>query len=252
MRSKAIRWLPAIPLLVAAFPAGADDVDNGTDPTLLSTSVGIQAKHSGLLAGRSSALFEAFYTQPFGEPKTMALGVTLPFASGPVDKSFGLGDVAVKFTHVPVVTKTWGLAYSAELVTDTAVRADLGSGQTSAKVSGFYARFLENGDILAPAVVQQVTLGDPDRGRSRINTTTLDFYYVPKFSDPRFFVTFDPAVVFDWRRDATYGSLTTTVGMMTGKVFGGAGQVYFKPQILVGGLRPADWSMQVGVKVLGF
>ena len=252
MRSKVIRSWPAILLVVATFPAAAEEVNNGTNPTLLSTSAGIQAKYNGLLAGRSSTLFEAFYTQPFGEVKNMALGVTLPYASGPVDKSFGLGDVAVKFTHVPMVTKTWGLAYSAELVANTAARPDLGSGQTSAKLSGFYARFLENGDIFAPAVVQQITLGDPDRGRSRIDTTTLDFYYVPKLSDPRFFMTFDPAVVFDWQRDATYGSLTTTFGMMTGKVLGGAGQVYLKPQILAGGQRPADWSVQVGFKVLGF
>ncbi len=242
----------AAALALALAPATAEEANNGTNPTLLSTVAGVQAKYTDLRAGRSNTLLEAVYTQPFGAAKNMSLGVTVPYASGPVDERFGFGDLSVKFTHVPVVTRTWGLAYAAELTFDTAVRPDLGAGQTSAKLSGFYARFLENGDIFAPAVVQQVTLGDPDRGRARINTTTLDFYYVPKFSDPRFFVTLDPAVVFDWQRDATYGSLTTTVGMMTGEMFGGASQIYVKPQVLVGGQRPADWSVQVGFKVLGF
>ncbi len=33
-----------------------------------------------------------------------------------------------------------------------------------------------------------------DDNRPDINVTTLDFYYVPKFADPRNLMTFDPAL----------------------------------------------------------
>lgn len=251
---------PCLPLaLTAALAFGAsasslaaEDVNNGTNPTLLTTSAGVQFKYNDLSAGLSSDLFEAHYTRPFGAKKNMSLGVTVPFASGPVDGSFGLGDVSVKFTHVPTVTARYGLAYAIEASFDTAARNDLGAGQSSVKLSGFYARFLDGGAIFAPALVQQVTVGATGPGRSRINSTTLDFYYVPKFSDPRLFMTYDPAVTRDWEKDATYASLAVTLGRMTGPALGGQGQIFVKSQFLIGDERPADGSIQVGYKILGF
>jgi len=52
--------------------------------------------------------------------------------------------------------------------------------------------------------------------------------------------------------DETFGSLQVTLGMLTGKAFGGDSQVFVKPGVLFGGDAPADWSIQVGYKVLNF
>ena len=65
-------------------------------------------------------------------------------------------------------------------------------------------------------------------------------------------MTFDPALVYDWERDKGFGSLSITFGVLTGKAFGGDSQIFIKPQVLAGANRPADWSLQVGYKVIGF
>jgi len=245
------RVLAAAVLAVVGISAAvAQEVDNGTDPTKLSTSALIQYKHTDLRIGRSTGLFEAGYTQPLGEAKRMALSVNLPVASGVADSSFGFGDASLKFTHVVDLNRSRGIAYTAEFVFDTADRDELGAGHTWLKASGFYAMFLPGG-ILAPALVQAISVGD--RGnRARINNTTLDVYWVPKLDTPSFYVTYDPSITYDWERDAAFGSLIVTLGRPLGKFLGGDSQVFLKPQILVGGDRPAEWSVQVGFKVIGF
>lgn len=235
----------------AATAAAQEAANNGTNPTLLTRSTGIQWKYTDLGAGLSNGLMEAHFTQPFGATKNMSIGITVPYASGALDGDYGLGDFSVKFTHVPIVTSTYGVAYTAEVFFDTASRRELGNGHEVGKFSGFYVNFLRSG-IIAPALVQEVSLGEVGRLEQRVNRTTFDLYYVPKLGDPRFFVTFDPAITRDWQKETTYGSLTTTFGMVVGKVMGGDGQVFVKPQVLIGGERAADWSLQAGFKVLNF
>lgn len=242
-------------VLAATTPVWAQsqpEVNNGTNPTLLATSAGIQYKYTDFGSGLSNDLFEASFGVPFGQGKNKSLSVTVPYASGLIDDSFGLGDVSLTFTHVLDVNASRGYAYTAKLKFDTADRPDLGSGQTVLELSGFYAKFLRDGSIIAPALVQTIGLGDEDPGRSKINTTTFDFYYVPKLSTDKIFITFDPALIYDWEQDKGYASLTTTFGFPTGKAFGGDSQIFIKPQILAGANRPADWSLQVGYKVIGF
>jgi hypothetical protein len=196
-------------------------------------------------------LFELNYSLPFGEGKRMSLAANLPYASGVIDDDFDFGDASLKFTHVTSLNQQRGIAYTAEVIFDTAERAELGTGQTVLKLSAFYAKFLQNGAIFAPAFVQQNNLSSSG-SRAKINNTTLDFYYVPKLANPDYFVTYDPAIVSDWENSNEYLSLTVTLGRMLGKAFGGDSQIFIKPQILAGNERPVDWTIQVGYKVLGF
>lgn len=235
-----------------ATSSQAEEVNNGTNPTLLSTKAGIQYQYTDFGDGFYSGLMELNYGRPFGEKKNMSLEVTVPFAHGPLDQDLDFGDVSFKFIHVPIVTPSYGAAYTLELFLDTAARAELGGGQTYVEASAFYARFLDGGSIFAPAVVHQFGLGDEDFGRTKKSQTTIDFYYVPKLPNPNYFMTLDPAIVHDWNTDATFGSLQVTMGMQTGKLFGGDSQIFIKPGVFAGGDRPADWSLQVGFKVLGF
>lgn len=248
----AIITATALAFVTPAWAQPQPEVNNGTNPTLLATTAGIQYKYTDFRSGFSNGLFEAQFGVPFGPGNNMSLAFTLPYASGPVDDSFGLGDLNLKFVHVLNVTARDGIAYTAKLSFDSADRPDLGAGQTVLELSGFYARFLDNGSIVAPSLVQTVGLGDEDPGRSRINMTTFDFYYVPKLATDTLFMTFDPALIYDWEQDDGYASLTTTFGFPMGKAFGGDSQIFIKPQILAGAHRPADWSLQVGYKVIGF
>jgi len=242
----------ALALVTPAWAQSQPEVNNGTNPTVLATSAGIQYKYTDFGSGLSNDLFEANFGVPFGSRKNMSMTFTLPYASGPIDDSFGLGDLNLKFVQVLDVNASRGYAYTVKLTFDTADRPDLGGGQTVLELSGFYAKFLKNGSIIAPSLVHTVGLGDEDPGRSKINMTTFDFYYVPKLATNKIFITFDPALIYDWERDKGYASLTTTFGFPMGKAFGGDSQIFIKPQILAGGNRPADWSLQVGYKVIGF
>jgi hypothetical protein len=248
----AIMTATALGLAAPAWAQSQPEVNNGTNPTLLATNAGVQYKYTDFGSGLSNDLLEAYYGVPFGPGNNMSLTFTLPYATGPIDGSYGLGDLNLKFVHVLDVNASRGIAYTVKLSFDTAERPDLGAGQTVLELSGFYAKFLKDGSIIAPALVQTFGLGDEDAGRSKINSTTFDFYYVPKLSTDKMFITFDPALIYDWERDKGFASLTTTFGFPMGKAFGGDSQIFIKPQILAGANRPADWSIQVGYKVLGF
>ncbi|MBL4733657.1 MAG: hypothetical protein JKY82_13895 [Rhizobiaceae bacterium] len=232
--------------------ADEQEINNGTNPTLLTTISGIQYQHNQINSKLSTGTWEAFVRIPFGVEKRMAFEFTAPYASGTLDTSFGGGDIALKFVHVTNIETTWGAAYAAELFLDTAERTDIGYGETVLEFSAFYARFLEDGSIFAPAWVQLVGLEGNNPSGIDINQSTIDFYYVPKLANPNFFMTLDPALTYDWERDTGFASLQVTMGMLTGKAFGGDSQIFIKPGIYAGINRPLDFSFQIGFKVLNF
>lgn len=80
----------------------------------------------------------------------------------------------------------------------------------------------------------------------------MDFYYVPKLKDQRYFVTVDPAWTADLENNAKFGSLAVTIGRLLGRAFGASTQLYVKPSVFAGSERSADWGLEVGYKVVGF
>jgi hypothetical protein len=232
----------------------ADDevVNNGTNPTLLSTTAGIQYTYNDIRGGFSSGLWEAYVGIPFGSLKQFQLQLTVPYANGALNDDFDVGDVSLKFVHVVDVNESRGIAYTAELFADTAARPDLGYGEEVLEFSAFYAKFLPNGSIFAPAWVQTVGLDGKSSSGEDINRTTFDFYYVPKLANPKYYMTFDPALSYDWESDKGFASLQVTFGMLTGKLAGGDSQIFIKPGIYAGADRPLDYSVQVGFKILNF
>ncbi len=263
----ALLWFVAMPPAIAQGASGeleavraerqagnldSGEINNGTNPTLLTTQAGINFKHYDYGSRNSSGQMEAFFTQPFGETKNMSLTGTVSYINSPLDSSYGFGDFALKFLHVVDLNKSRGYAYAAEVFFDTGERDDLGRNQTVLELSSFRAGFLESGAILAPSLVWTTGLGDQDPGVDRVNLLTFDLYYVPKLANKKFYITNDPALIYDFNDDLFYGSYTVTFGMLTGKALGGDSQVFIKPQILVGGDRPLDWSIQVGFKLLNF
>lgn len=231
--------------------ANEEAINNGTNPTLLTTQAVIQFQYNEIDTNLDSDLLEFQYTQPIGDGNK-AFRFTLPFGNSPFDNDLDIGDISITFVDVFYLTKQNGAAYTAELFLDTAARDDNGYGQFALETSVFYAFFLKSGAIFAPAWVQTFGLEGGNDDDEKLNQTTFDFYYVPKLPNPKYFMTFDPAIIHDWENDNTFGSLQVTLGMLTGKAFGGDSQVFVKPGVLFGGDAPADWSLQVGYKVLNF
>ena len=240
------------PLLTFAADPTAPP-DNGTDPTKVNASAGTAAEHLGLRGGFAQDTLKCYYATPVALGERTSLRLQLPLARNDVagKHGFGLGDLSLKLTKVYTVTKAYGIVFSGELSFDTAARPELGAGQTVCKPTFVYAKFLAGGDIFAPAVVQSIGVGG--RGtRARVNSTVFDFYYVPRSTIPKLFMTLDPALSIDWEGKREFVSLAVTLGRSLGPAFGGNAQVYIKPTIFAGGERPANWGIEVGYKVIGF
>jgi len=254
-RSMNVLVLPlALLVATAAYAEGKfESMDNGTDPTRLQRTLETKWEHLDLRDGFNSDTLRLSYTEPFGAKKDYSLRLRAPVASVDVadNDDYDMGDASLMLTHVFGLTRAHGFVLQGEMIFDTADRPELGTGNDVFKGTFIYAKFLQDGAIFAPAVVQSNSVaGDSDR--ADINTTTVDFYYVPKLQDPRNLVTFDPAMNFDWENDLEYASFAITFGRVIGKVCGGTSIVSVKPQVLVGGDRPANWGVEVGYKVIGF
>jgi hypothetical protein len=229
------------------------DLDNGTDPTRLSTAAQAQYEHLDLKNGVTSGTLRLSYTQPFTEKRDYSLRFRLPIASVDArgDNDFGIGDASVMLTHVFGLTRAHGYVVQGEMIFDTAARDELGTGKNVFKGTFVYARFLAGGHIFAPAIVQSNSLWG-NSNRADVNSTTLDFYFVPKFDDRRNLMTFDPSIVFDWEGNKRYGALAVTFGRVLGPAFGGNAIVSIKPTVFAGGDRPGSWGIDLAYKVIGF
>lgn len=238
----------------AAYSQDAEkQPDNGTDPSRFSTAASIQYEHIGLRQGFNLDTLNFTYLQPIGEKANYNLRVRLPVVRNDVlgNEGYNVGDFSLKLNHVYKLTRQYAIILAAEMSFDTADRAELGTGKNVFKPTFIYAKFLENGAIFAPAVVQSNSLWG-DSSRADVNNTVFDFYYVPKMSDPKTFVTIDPALSLDWESHKQFASLAVTLGRSIGPAFGGNSQVFIKPTIFAGGERPGNWGIEVGYKVIGF
>ncbi|QRZ12868.1 hypothetical protein JWJ88_09725 [Paracoccus methylovorus] len=236
-------------MLAAPAIAQSQESDNGTDPTKLRRTFWTSYEHMDLSSDASRGTFKLMYEAPIS-PKT-SLRLTLPvvgFDAPGIESGSDVGDIALRATHLLSVTRERGIVLQGELIGDTAGRAELGYGATVVKATAIYAKFLEGGRIFAPAISHTQSIG----GDRQTRETTIDFYYVPKLPDPAWYMTVDPAIISDWENDRVYSSVAVTAGRAVGKVGGGVAQVYLKPGIFIGNDRPADWSFEVGFRVIGF
>ncbi len=229
------------------------EVNNGTDPSKLQTVAEAKYEYLDLQNGFSSGTLRLSYTTPIDDAQSYALRIRVPVTYVDVlnDDSYNLGDASLELSHVFGLTKQHAFVAKGELIFDTADRPELGTGRNVFKGTFIYAKFLENGAILAPSLVQSVSLGS-DAERPDLNVTTLDFYYVPKLANPKNLITFDPNVVFDWENDTHFAGLAVTFGRVLGPQLGGNGIVFVKPSLFAGTDRLGSWGLEVGYKVIGF
>jgi hypothetical protein len=229
------------------------EVNNGTDPTRLTTILNFSTEYLSLRGGRYNNTVKFFFEKPITNDARTALRFTAPLVNTNVlgDNGIGVGDVSLKLTKVAKVTRSYGIVAAGEIIFPSASRTELGSGKFVAKPSLIYAKFLKGGSIFAPAIVHSVSFAGKSN-RASVNNTVFDFYFVPKLKDPKNFITIDPALTLDWETRRQYGLVAVTFGRTVGKVFGGIAQVSAKPTVFIGGERVGNWGMQFGFKILGF
>jgi hypothetical protein len=228
-------------------------VDNGTDPSKLQTVAEAKYEYLDLRNGYSSGTLRLSYTTPLGDAQSYALRVRVPITYVDVleDDSYNLGDVSLELSHVFGLTKQHAFVAKGELIFNTADRPELGSGVNVFKGTFIYAKFLDNGAILAPSLVQSVSISS-SADRPDLNATTFDFYYVPKLANPKNLITFDPNIVFDWENDTQFAGLAVTFGRVLGPQLGGNGIMFVKPSLFAGTDRLGTWGLEIGYKVIGF
>jgi hypothetical protein len=250
-------FLLALMSLTAGRPAFAQEThepDNGTNPAKLRRSAAVLFEHLDLRGDASRGTLKLQYEQPIGAKTSVRLQVPAvrdTQGDQSIKDEFRRGDIALRLNYIHDVNRERGIVFQGELTTDTASSPELGNGKTVFKGTFIYAMFLPGGDIFGPSFGQSNSIGG-DPTRPKINNLVVDFYYVPKLSDRRYFVTLDPAVTLDWENSTQFASFAVTLGRVLGPAFGGTSQVYVKPSGYMGGYRTADWAIEVGLKVIGF
>jgi hypothetical protein len=106
--------------------------------------------------------------------------------------------------------------------------------------------------IFAPAYKHTASAAGNEE-RADISTGTVDFYLVWKFDHGRQWLVLDPTFLLDYENDRYHAATTrTTYGRLLGKVGNAMSSCFIKPGIGIGSERPNDWSLEVGVSLIGF
>lgn len=239
--------------LIPQIHAEESKPDNGTDPTKHSRAVGITGKYTDLGSGNYNNAPYVFFQTPVSQDGRTSVRVEVPYVNTNLgdNSDYGLGDASIKLTNVFKMNKQYGIVFSGKMIFDTADKVEHGTGKNVFEGTMITAFFLKNGAIFAPSVVQSNSVSGAAE-RASVNTTTVDFYYVPKLANHRLFMTIDPSLNSNWETNAEFVELAVTVGYMLGTAFGGHDQVYTKPFVMGGQERPADWGIEIGYKIIGF
>jgi hypothetical protein len=230
----------------------AEQENDGTDPTRPVKTLSVSYEHLDLRGDFTSDSLILAYTQPIGSGRN-SLKAKLPLSSIDVlgNDRIDVGDISIKYTMIPKVTRSFGVVIGAEMTFDTASRAELGTGQNVFKGTLIYAKFLKNGGIFAPALVHSISVWG-DGNRPAVNSTTVDLYYVPRLRNRSMYMTIDPAMTVDWENDREFPSLSVTLGYKLGRMMGGKGQMFVKPSASFAQERPVNWGVEVGFQLLSF
>lgn len=240
--------------MVSGAMAAEGDIDNGTDPTKLSRNFQLRYEALDLQNGFSNQTLFLRFTQPLGEAQKSSLEFKVPLISSDVlgEPGLGVGDLILKFSHLATLTPKYGILLTLEAAFDTADTADRGFGSNVLRPGITYARFLPGGSLFAPTLQHAFTVGQVDPGRTEVNLTVMDFYYVPKLNDPRNYMTLDPALSYDWENDKLIPSVALTLGRVIPTGLPGTSSLFIKPSVGLGEDRAFDWGFEVGFKVVGF
>lgn len=191
---------------------------------------------------------ERFYNEsvyrfilPKGKLKfQFTLPLDLTDAAGPVEGGFG--DAGLKISWLPKLTREYGLVFSLDTFWPTATKDLFGSGKYVVSSGVTYARFIGN-KIFAPSLQQKLSAADAGDDRDDILQTQVDLYFVWKPTKTQWLII-DPQTVYDWETDAFFNQTEVEWG----RLIGSGTSTYVRPGVSIGGDRPLDWNLEVGLK----
>ncbi len=240
------------PALPDAAPEVVDQADKtGTNPLNFQRTLGLKNEFNGI-GGRYANFTRLTYSEPLRA--NVKLGLELPLLATDLSGAdkFGLSDITIKASWIPYATRKMGVALGTDLILPTATDDFLGSEKWQIAPNLTVAFFLPHSVIFAPAYKHGISFAG-ESSRADINTGTVDFYLVWKFAKGRQWLTFDPTLLFDYENDR-YESATIrlTYGRVLGKIGDAVVSGFIKPGVGIGRDRLNDWSLEVGMSLIGF
>jgi hypothetical protein len=225
---------------------------SGTNPVVLTRGASLNSEYIKLTTGNYSNVTKFTYVEPFANGR-MNVVFNVPLVANDVlgEGRFGLGDASIKWNWVADVNLKTGFVVAAELITPTASDRVLGSGKWIFAPSLIYVFFVNKNIIIAPAYIHNFSFaGDSDR--ADIHRGDFDLYMVYTADDKSWWVTSDLAISFDYQSGKVPAAWKVQFGRNLAKLSGGAAlNGFVKPGIGIGGDRAFDWSLQVGLSLVG-
>ncbi len=257
-RSSAFRALVPTSLLASiacqsvAPSASATQDRTGTNPTLLLSTAELANRYSS--QGDDSVALELVpsYQHSFADG-SMRIGLAAPVRA--VEREgegeVGLGDVALRYEWLAHLDEDRGVVFFTDVSFDTASEAALGEGRTLIGPALTSAHFLSETSLLA-FTYQQLFGADGDTGGEQVNRALLDARYVRTDESLRRWWLVEPSLVVDFEAEAeTWGALAFERGWTIGEAEGGGLGAYLRPELGLGGRRELDWSLLLGVRLVG-
>jgi hypothetical protein len=166
----------------------------------------------------------------------------------------GLGDWDMRFLTVLNLDKETKSAWASglEVFLNTADEDALGAGSTSLGPQVFYVKFLPRG-LFAPGLQYKFSV-DEDSGRSEVDQWLIDLNYLRMAEDKLTWFFTDPQIVIDNENDQEFAIVDLEWGWMMANWWPESkGQsFYIRPSIGVGADRPAEGSIEIGYKFVGW
>lgn len=227
----------------------------GTDPSNFQRTLSLANEYVDLADnGAYLNTTTLAYIEPTGRGRARLI-LELPFAVTDVtgDTDGGLADLTVRYGQILSLDRRKAFAAGLGLVVPTATADALGAGKWSLEPSASVILFLSREWIFAPSFKQTVSIAG-DSSRADVNLSALDFYVVWRSPSLTQWVILDPAFAWNWKKhdDQLIGITTLTYGRLLSHTDKAVWSTYVKPGVGWGNGRAADWSIEAGLKVVGF
>lgn len=176
-----------------------------------------------------------------------------------IDES-GLGDTDMRFLTVPYLKGLNAFAVAMEVFFDTASEDALGTGTTSLGPQVFFVRFFQGGflawkggGLFAPGLQYKFSI-DEDSDRDDVDQILIDLNFLAMGTSKKHWFFTDPQIVFDNENDTEFALLDFEFGWMMTNWFPNlkGHSFYIRPSVGVGADRPADGSVEIGYKIVGW
>lgn len=167
----------------------------------------------------------------------------------------GFGDTDVRLLTVPYLDmpNKRALAIGIEAFLNTASDDETGSGANVLGPQVFGVFFKPLGgffDLIAPAYQHKFTV-EKERGRSSIHQGIIDLFALKMSEDKQRWMMINPTAVFDYKNSKEFLLVELEIGSMLDSYLGTKGHsAYLRPGLQVGADRPADYTFEIGYKVI--